>query len=316
MAIMALWPECIQKRASSYIPDPTSCIWFGSILPKKTWIILCNVTSQRRLKLVLLFMFYIKDGATHKNVLTCSTSGGSWSLFYPSCSASRTGPHSHLFLLQRPLQPVLLFLFYIEDGATHKNVLTSSASRDGWSRFYCSCSTSRTRPHTKMFSPVPPLETTGAGSTVAALHPGQGHTQEDVLTHSASGGCRTQFHPSCSTSRMGTTHKKTFSPVPPPEAARPGPTLPALSQGRRPRSHLLLLQLNGVQLPLQLLLQALQLRSVFAGSRVVGPQHALVVLRLPQVLLQRGDGARQWHHLLLVRLLGLNVLPTQQQQQK
>ena len=216
-----------------------------------------------------------------------------------------TQERSHLFHLRRQLEPVLPFLLCIKDRTTlspvpspeatadgstvpvlhqgwghTQNVLTCSASEGGWSRFYCSCSTSRTGPHTKTFSPVPPSETTGAGSTVPALHPGQGHTQEDVLTRSASGGRQTQFHPSCSTSRMGpltrrrfypfclrrapdlvptflfyikdgATHKKTFLPVPPPEATRPGPTLlhqgwshtqqdvltHSASRGRRTRSH-------------------------------------------------------------------------------
>ena len=271
---------------------------------------------RRRLGPVLPFLLCIKDRTTLSSVPFPEATADSSTVPVLHQGRGHTQRRSHLFRLRRWLGPVLLFLFYIKGGATHKDVLTCSFSRGHCRQFYCSCSTSRMGPHTKTFSPVPPPEAAGVGSTVPALHPGQGHTREDVLTRSASGGCQTQFHPSCSTSRTGPTHKKTFSPVPPPEAAGSGPTLPALSQGRRPRSHLLLLQLNGVQLPLQLLLQALQLRSVFAGGRVVGPQHALVVLRLPQVLLQRGDGARQRHHLLLVRLLGLHVLPAQQQQQK
>ena len=34
--LWSLWPVCSQN------PDPTSCIWFGSILPKKVRIILCK----------------------------------------------------------------------------------------------------------------------------------------------------------------------------------------------------------------------------------------------------------------------------------
>ena len=138
-----------------------------------------------------------------------------------------TGPHSHLFRLQRPLEQALLLLFYIKDGATHKNVLTSSVSKGHWSWLYCSCSTSRMGPHTKMFSPVLPPEAAGPGSTLPALRQGWGprsrlfllrrpldpvllfllyikdQATQDVLTCSISGGGWSRFYSSCPTSRMG-----------------------------------------------------------------------------------------------------------------
>ena len=160
---------------------------------------------------------------------------------------------SHLFHLRRQLEPILPFLLYIKDRRQH-HTLTSSVSKGHWSRLYCSCSTSRMGPHTKTFSPLPSPKAIGAGSTVPVLHQGWAHTQkcshpfclrrlldpvppflpyvkdgDHALACSFSGGHWIQFYCSCSTSR--TRPRKMFSPVPSPEAAGAGSTLPALHQG-------------------------------------------------------------------------------------
>ena len=40
-----LWPlrpACSQNRTGSYRPNPTSCVRFSSVFPKKAWVILCK----------------------------------------------------------------------------------------------------------------------------------------------------------------------------------------------------------------------------------------------------------------------------------
>ena len=209
---------------------------------------------RRQLEPILPFLLYIKD-RRQDHTLTSSVSKGHWSRLYCSCSTSRMGPHtktfsplpspkaigagstvpvlhqgwghtqkrSHLFRLQRPLELALLFLFYIKDGPTHKNVLTRSASGGCWTRFHPSCPTSRMG---TTLSPVPSPEATGSSSIVPVLHQGPGHARCSHLFH-----LRRRLEPVLlflPYIKDGATHNKTFSPVPPLKAARPSSTLPAL----------------------------------------------------------------------------------------
>ena len=42
LEVFWLWPVLSQNWAGSVIPDATSCIQFGSIIPRKAWTILCK----------------------------------------------------------------------------------------------------------------------------------------------------------------------------------------------------------------------------------------------------------------------------------
>ena len=54
-----LWPACSQNQAASYMPDPTSCICFCSVFPKKAQIIL------HKTNLDLIWMVWSGFGQTH-----------------------------------------------------------------------------------------------------------------------------------------------------------------------------------------------------------------------------------------------------------
>ena len=122
---------------------------------------------RRQLEPVLPFLLCIKDRTTLSPVPSPEATADGSTVPVLHQGWGHTQKRSHLFHLRRWMEPVLLFLFYIKDRATHKDVLTCSPFGDNWSRFYCSCSTSRTRPHTRRRShsfrlrrppdPVPPF---------------------------------------------------------------------------------------------------------------------------------------------------------------
>ena len=119
-----------------------------------------------------------------------------------------TQERSHLLHLRRRLEPVLPFLLCIKDRTT--------------------------------LSSVPSPEATADSSTVPVLHQGRGRTQR----RSHLFRLRRQLELVLLFLlyiQDKATHEKTFSPVLPPEAARPSSTLPVLHRGRGPhtrrRSH-------------------------------------------------------------------------------